>query len=332
MDTKRARRPATTTEVARLAGVSRATVSHILNGHDGKYSAATEAKVRDAAAKLNYTPTVARILSKGHSDIVIILLPPATLGPPLQEALESINDTARELGLNVLTWFAMGQEETPLDVLRYLRPVAVIDLADLSAQQREVIAASNVPLIPSQQWEQVQVSPDLHTLIGDAQVELLEGRRVAYAHQTDPHEWSALSLRRERAVRAACAGRKMEAPTVVELDLTLDNAAHVLSQLSADSPLGFACYNDEVATALLAGARKLGLRVPEDVAVVGVDATPLGQLLDPPLTSVAIDSTSGVESILLELRASVQGKTVTPTDTIHSIKVVEGGTTPQLKE
>ena len=73
----------TSADVARHAGVSRSTVSQILNGHERRFPARTRDRVQAAASELGYQPSAAgRALVRGASDIVVALIPDMTAFPP----------------------------------------------------------------------------------------------------------------------------------------------------------------------------------------------------------------------------------------------------------
>ena len=73
-----------------------------------------------------------------------------------------------------------------------------------------------------------------------------------------------------------------------------------------------AAYNDDVALAVLAGLRAHGLRVPGDVAVVGVDDAPLGRLADPPLTTVSQSAEVQAHHLAAQVIAVLDGRPPPP--------------------
>ncbi len=91
--------------------------------------------------------------------------------------------------------------------------------------------------------------------------------------------------------------------------------------------MGIACYNDEVAIALMDACRILDRRIPEDVALVGVDAIPLSALVWPRLTTISID----LEVIFATLGAividQIAGKSAEIPDLTENLHVIPGGTT-----
>lgn len=317
----------TASDVARLAGVSRATVSHILNGYTGKFSAETEERVRAAASVLRYQPSLGgRVLTKGRSDIVIVLLPSAAVGVRLQEVLDAITVAAQSLGLNVLAWFSADTHAPSLNALTYALPAAVIDLSALDAGEREILEAAGIPVVPSSTRLAGQRSPLPDELVASAQLDLLADRRLVFAHLDDSRGSGRLSRAREDALRLACRARGVTEPLAITLDLTMDNAVAGIRALTGPDPLGIACFNDDVATSVLAASRRLGLDVPREIAIVGIDFTPLGQLLDPPLTTISIDPGTGLDLLLADLKACVDQAPVEGQDASYSITIHRGGT------
>jgi DNA-binding LacI/PurR family transcriptional regulator len=67
-------------------------------------------------------------------------------------------------------------------------------------------------------------------------------------------------------------------------------------------------YNDEVALAILAGARLLGLNVPADLAVIGVDDIPPARLAAPPLTTVTTDQSAVATHLCETVLAAMSGR------------------------
>lgn len=296
---------ATTSDIARLAGVSRATVSHILNNHRSKFSPETEARVLAALDELKYRPSMSgRALANGRSDLLIVVLPTASLGLRVQDALDRVVAQAAELGASVLTRFAGPDAKSTLDALLYLQPIAVMNLGGLGQDERVELERAGIAVIPSASRLTAAnvVNPD--ELVGSLQVDVLHRtkERIVIASLQDARTDSPFLRARAEAVATACDAHGLARPSIVHVELDRDAAVSALRDVFAEGPVGFACYNDEVATAVLAAARRLGYSVPHDVAVVGVDVTPLGQLLDPPLTSVMVDVDVAIDYNMSHLR------------------------------
>jgi DNA-binding LacI/PurR family transcriptional regulator len=112
-------------------------------------------------------------------------------------------------------------------------------------------------------------------------------RRIGFAYPDDERV-KAFAQPRLEGVRAACAELQLAEPEVrvVPLDPVGAELA-VRSWRSVVQPVTAVCaYNDEVAMAVLAGMRRIGLVAPVDMAVIGVDDIPAAALTDPPLTTI----------------------------------------------
>lgn len=276
--------------------------------------------------ELNYRPSMSgRALANGRSDVLIVVLPTATLGLRVQDALDRVVAQAAELGASVLTRFAGPDVKSTLDALLYLQPVAVMNLGGLGSDEGAELERAGIAVIPSSsRLEEANiVNPDV--LVGSLQVDVLRRtkERIVIASLQDARTDAPYIRTRAEAVATACDTRGLARPSIVHVELNLDAAVSALREVFAEGPAGFACYNDEVATAVLAAARHLGYSVPDDVAVVGVDVTPLGQLLDPPLTSVSVDVEVAIDynmSQLRELMGQSGARTAVLTDvvTLHS--------------
>ncbi len=145
MVTIRTRR-VTSADVAREAGVSRTTVSYVLNDtpHQ-KIPEETRQRVLDAVARLEYAPSAAaRTLQRGRSDTVLCLLPNWPIGPAVGASLEHLSAALAARGLTLLAHPSAGSSRTLADAWRAVSPAAVVlfedaDEEDLAAMRAEGI-------------------------------------------------------------------------------------------------------------------------------------------------------------------------------------------------
>jgi DNA-binding LacI/PurR family transcriptional regulator len=96
-------------------------------------------------------------------------------------------------------------------------------------------------------------------------------------------------------LRVASAARGLPAITTTTFNRDGTNAADVVRALVADGVTAVCADSDETAMVVLHGIRQAGLRCPQDLAVMGVDARPLGAVSAPPLTSVGFDAETIVD-------------------------------------
>ncbi|MFC5746338.1 LacI family DNA-binding transcriptional regulator [Actinomadura rugatobispora] len=286
------RRPATSVDVARLAGVSRATVSHVLNGQVERFSAETVERVRGAAAALGYVrSTAGRALVRGRGDFIVLAVPHATV-TRVQEVIEALSADIEELGFTVVVHFAgvrAGRKAPDRlhHMIETLRPAGVVNLGGLSEDDMEALRAAGCLVLPRYR------SGDPNLFIGRLQAGHLHARgrtEIAYAFTGDRRD-DPYGPGRAEAVAAFCAEAGLAPPAHLHVPIEAAAARKALERLVSlrGRPVGIACYNDEVALALVFAAKGLGLEVPGDVAVIGVERTEVGQVVSPRLTTVAGD-------------------------------------------
>ena len=319
----------TSADVARESGVSRTTVSYVLNGKDDvAIPEATRQRVRDAAARLGYTPSAAaRALRSGRSDLVLCVLPNWTIGPVIDTLLDHLSTELGERGLSVLVHH--DRAPRPLsDLWRAVTPCVVLGLAPFADDDERAMRQAGIKIVGSVLDE--DHAPGTfsapQTEIGRLQVQHLvdRGHRVlAYAAPSDPR-LTAFADRRIAGVVRACEELGLPAPLVEAVALDPAAAATAVQHWrSGDEPVtAVAAYNDEVALSVLSGLRAHGLRVPQDVAVIGVDDIPVARLAAPPLTTVwqAVDAQARylAAAVLAALDESLDPPTH-PGDVFHVI-------------
>jgi DNA-binding LacI/PurR family transcriptional regulator len=324
---------ATSLDVARLAGVSRSTVSQVLNGNHDRFPLETRTRVETAAAELGYRPSRAgRALVTGVSDIIVVAVPNVTFGRHLQDAVDRIAKLTAARGMSVVVRYAGDDPEATLTAILDLRPAAVVDLGVfLSPDDRRAITSSGTRIVPDfNLLDEIYENPN--RLIGRMQVRhLLERpeRRLVIARLGDDRIDAFGPDRHQGVLHEARAAGQSDVP-VITVPLEREAARDALAAVVSDNPdaaLGVCCYNDDVAIAVLSAARDLGLTVPDRVAVVGVDSTAVGRLIDPPLSSVAIDVPGMLTMLLGEL--DLMSDSPAPEDALDVssyVKFVPGGT------
>ncbi|MFB2554408.1 LacI family DNA-binding transcriptional regulator [Herbiconiux liangxiaofengii] len=293
----------TSQDVADRAGVSRGAVSQILNGRGERFSATTRERVHRAAAELEYQPSAAgRALALGSSDFVIALIPNTTFGGNLQDLFDRATDELAARGLTLVLRLSTPSS-TALDrLVSGMKPRAVLSLTPFSPEQRALLDRRGIRAIDPAFTER----DTLNEQIGTLQARHLIDRghtRLAFARLQDARQ-DPFGDGRETGVREECRRAGLPEPLSIRLDIDLDQAVGALTQLGG-SRTGIACYNDDVATALLSAARLEGLRVPDDVALVGMDHTPLGQVTLPRLTTVAYDSDAPAQNFIAAMLATL---------------------------
>lgn len=301
-----ARRP-TALDVARRAGVSRTTVSFVLNDHAEARGIppATAERVYDAARALGYTPDrAARALRSGTSDLVVFASPrPTTLGPLALRLITELGDHLSAAGLHLITR-RIPTGGTLHEAWRDLAPAAVL-CRDLETADAAELEAAGIPCVTLE-------STTFNAALGFTQGSYLLDRghrRLGYVRPHEPELQEDASFRLD-GVRRACSDAGAPPPVVVSTRLDLESATAVVRELHADGgPTAVCAFDDDRAFAVLAGMAALGLRAPDDLAVIGVDNTPLAELAIPPLTTVDPLVAGGVGHLAQRIQDAIAGTT-----------------------
>ncbi|GAA2010426.1 LacI family DNA-binding transcriptional regulator [Nakamurella flavida] len=293
-------RRVTSADIARECGVSRTTVSYVLNDtpHQ-KISDATRERVLSSATRLGYTPSAAaRTLRAGRSDIVLCLLPDWPIGPEVARTLQYLSTALAGHGLTFLTHPRSAGEFLPAHLWRAIGPAAVLGLDRFTKQENVEMRSAGIGVVSVLMADDGPHQGELAQQgIGRLQAEhLLDAghRSIGYAWPTD-ERLLGFAEPRLAGVRAGCATRGAAEPMTLELTGSDDGARVAVRAWRAAGVTAVCAYNDEVAFQLLTAARAENLHVPGDLAVIGVDDIPLARHAAPPLTSVATDQQAVAE-------------------------------------
>lgn len=283
----------TITQVAALAGVSIASASRALNGQIA--SAETIAKVREAAATLGYVAdATAQSLKRGRTDQLAYAV--ADIGNPVYvEMMTAIERVVSASGYR-LVLSSTGTSSSSVDVVRdlgrgyvdgmILSPLRVTDelLAALTATPVPVVVLGRLPDNAGLDTVRADSLTAMRLIVDHL---VAEGRRdIAFVN--GPADTTPGTYRREGFAAAASAHPLVATRSVDALDFTIAAGyTAALDALSADRrPDAIVAANDLIGIGALRAAEDLGLVVPDDVAVTGVDNTELAGVVRPGLTSV----------------------------------------------
>ncbi|MEU1972692.1 LacI family DNA-binding transcriptional regulator [Microbacterium sp. NPDC019599] len=306
----------TAADVARSLGLSRATVGFVLNDTPGQtIPEATRERVLAEAKRLGYRAnSAAQALASGRSRIILLVLPDWPLEYSMRSHLDELSLALDEAGYSLVTMTPHpGGQARPL--WETLRPDVVLGMTPFDARRLEEIRASGVQhVIPPTPAGAASSADELGFTEGPRlQVEhLLErGRaRLAFASSPDPRIADLVAQRRRLTVETL--RNRPHAALRAEDAVSVSNATAKVSEWLAAGVDGVVAYNDDIAALVLGAALRAGVRVPEDLAIVGHDDTPLAQLLVPSLSSVRIDS-AGLGRYLADLALSAARASAPPT-------------------
>jgi len=336
---------ATMAEVAREAGVSVATVSRLLN-QQGTVSPNTAERVYAAIKKLSYEPNLlARNFRKSESRVILILAPNVT-NPYYAHILSGIGDAAAGQGYAALI-FTTGddpaREREALEMLKKHRADGAILIAsDMGCswlleytdrypivQCSEYDPDVNIPHVSIDNYKATQESMEYLIALGHSRIAIISAENA----------YISTSLRvkayRDTLARHGIAPRE-DYIAQASRDYSFKSGKWRAKELLAIDPRPTAifCISDTLALGAITAAKELGLRVPQDVTVVGFDDVEHTTMLHPYITTVAQPCYElGKQSAHLLFARMTQGKEI-PRQTIlkHQLIVRESSAPPDLLE
>jgi DNA-binding LacI/PurR family transcriptional regulator len=304
--------------VAARAGVSVKTVSNVVNGYV-HVTEATRTRVQKAIDELNYRPNLAaRNLRQGRSDVIALALPELDL-PYFAELARSVIKYAETKGWTVLidqTDGLVDREQLVLEGIRgRLIDGLIFSPIALGAEELER-RRDPTPLVLL--GERVYDGPADHVSIDNvaaarvATGHLIElGRRRIAAVGDQPRPQSQTAHLRLRGYQEALAEAGLPVPAELTVEVEqyhrADGAAAVRRLLALpEPPDALFCFNDLLALGALRALHEEGLRVPDDVAVVGWDDVEDGRYSLPTLTTISPDKHQ-IASLAVDFLASRLG-------------------------
>ncbi|RLP82485.1 LacI family transcriptional regulator [Micromonospora sp. BL4] len=300
-------------DVAERAGVSVKTVSNVVNGYV-HVRPDTRARVEEAIAELNYRPNLsARHLRKGRTGVIALAVPELDI-PYFAELARYVVAAAADFGWTVLIDQTGGGREQERVVASGITDHLIDGLifSPLALTAEDLAGLDNRPMVLL--GERVDHGPADHVVIDNvgAAREITShliglGRRriAAIGSQRTPEGASARLRLTGYADALRAAGLDYDEALVAPAPAwhRADGAAAMRSLLTSGvRPDAVFCFNDTLALGALRALHEAGLRVPEDVAVVGFDDIEDGRFSIPTLTTVAPDKAQ-IARLAVELLA-----------------------------
>jgi DNA-binding LacI/PurR family transcriptional regulator len=312
-------RKPTLEDVAQCAGVSYQTVSRVINQHPS-VADGTRSRVQRAIAKLGYQPNRAArsLVTRRSNNIGIVSFGSRYYGPT--QMLVHIEAASRARGFG-LTFTSVDGHTLPelsraigdltgqnLDGIVMIAPIAEVDPAEVA----KLCGATPFMMID------VVPSPGVHSVA----IDQVHGARLATQHLiglghrrvceiSGPLRWHDARLRHETWLATLGASDIVPGPCV-ESDWTAAGGYAAAQRLLGSGVEFTALFggNDQMALGAIRALRDAGLRVPEDVSVVGFDDVPEAAYFDPPLTTVHQDFVALGQEAVDGLTKLIQSPTV----------------------
>ncbi|GGX87409.1 LacI family transcriptional regulator [Streptomyces minutiscleroticus] len=294
----------TSADVARLAGVSRATVSYVLNNTSAvRISEPTRRRVRAAAEELGYVPhAAARSLRAGHSRMVLMPAPPVPVGPLYSRFFSELQWALGRLDYTVVQYGGVGLKgDEEARAWAELRPVAVlVPGTGLGPRGVAVLKRAGARAVVTLGPERVEGA---HALLMDqrgvgrraGEHLLARGRRRIGVVLPEEAGLDLFSRPRLQGVRDALHGRADAEVTELPLAYREESATALAARWRSLGLDAVFAYNDEYAMLLMRALQDEGVGIPDETSVVGADDLVLGRLLRPRLSTVHIELPSGQE-------------------------------------
>ncbi|GGX49450.1 LacI family DNA-binding transcriptional regulator [Streptomyces fructofermentans] len=326
----------TSRDVAQAAGVSQAAVSLVLGDKwRGRVSAGTAERVREAARELGYRPNLAaRNLRLGSTRTVLLVVPALTTEFFAGVYTGAARVAARH-GFGVVLYPSpegIGPARNP-----FASAQAALDgviASSMAAEALTAIRGDQLPLVmldsdPAAGTGAATVNLDIRDGVRQVAEHLLALGHRRFLHlAADIPSWTFEVRAGELAERlAAVPGTDLRTATAA---ISMDGArAACEAALSAPGPRPTAvvCDDDKLAAGCYKAARRLGLRIPEDLSVTGLDDLALARAIDPELTTVRLEAELFGERGMEALLAVMDGREPAPGD-IPVRLVTRGSTAP----
>lgn len=318
MSSSRILEKVTSADVARLAGVSQSAVSRVFTP-GASASAKTAAKVRDAAERLGYRPNIlARAMITGKSRIIGLVV--AYLENQFYPvALERLSSALQDKGYHILIFMAGNGTENVEKVVDELLDYQVDGIITASVgMTNDLTTRCQAAGIPVVMFNRGQNDPRLSEVTSDNRgggfkvAEFL----VAGGHRRIAHimGWQGSSTGRDRAegFREGLAATRLEPFAMIDGEYSRERAAEVAREMCSDPECPDAIFvgNDHMAFAVIDElVHGLGLRVPEDVSVVGYDDVPIASWPAYSLTTIRQPVNRMVSAAVDTLLSQIEGNT-----------------------
>lgn len=324
-------------DVARAAGVSHMTVSRVLNGHPN-IRESTRSRVLTAIDEMQYTrSSIARALATNRTMRIGVLVDsPVQWGP--NSTLRAIESAARARHYSVSS-FATSDEDAE---------TIAAGIADLVAQGIDALCViaprssalelfrehgSNMPTLVIK----AEPDPHLHT-VG---VDQYAGARMAVrhlidlghreiAHASGPLDWYDARAR-SHGWRDELRAAGLREGRLVQGDWTSDTGYEIGLSGQLDGSTAVFAGNDQTALGLVHAFTDRGIRVPDDVSIIGFDDLPETRHFLPPLTTVRQDFTALGALALRLLMAAIDGEDTPQHELIAPHLIIRDSTSGSLR-
>ncbi|MBB3105370.1 LacI family DNA-binding transcriptional regulator [Azomonas macrocytogenes] len=287
----------TLNDVARQVGVSALTVSRFFN-HPERVSQALRQRIGEAVSALGYVPNLmAGSLASARSRIVGMVIPNIS-GPIFADTIQAFSDTLARHGHQLLlasSYFSLEQEENAVRTFLGWSPAALVVTSHFHSESTEkILAEAEIPVVETWDYQPGRAPIQVGFLHYDVGVmaarHLLDKgyRRIAFVLNSAVGDFSALERRAGYGDTLQAAGLESWsfAPSAECVPFEAGKQAMESLMKEARPPDAIIFANDNLAAGGLLTARRMGLRVPDDCAVMGFGDYAFSGMLLPALSTI----------------------------------------------
>lgn len=334
-------------EVARIAETSKSTVSRYINDPNG-VKRRTGERIQAAINQTGYTPNaLARNFRRGQTRKILVCMP--TVGYSLfADAMKGVARVAKEKNYSVLireTQFEALSIKTLSDMINakevdgILFFTGVIPYGDdifptLGGKPLPIVAGFEHVNAEQQHFQSVHIDNTAATKQGTDYLISLGHKRIAFISSSTEYHFT---MERESGYRKAMnnAGLCIDEKWIARESISLDGArigTRKLLNLSKPPTAIFCACGDVMAMGAIHEIKSTGLKIPDDISVVGFDDIHYAEIMDPPLTTIAQPAEEIGEKSMYKLCKAIEGSKsdVDPVIVPHQLVIRESTAPPGI--
>jgi LacI family transcriptional regulator len=322
-------------DVAKMAGVSTATVSRCLNNPD-RVVATTRERVQAAVDALGYTPNFAARVMAAKRSFTIGAIIPTMENAIFARGLQAFQEELHQRGYTLLVSSSAYKPHIEEEQIRNLAARGADGLLlighDRDPKIYEYLDSRRIPTLIAWSYRPNALAPSIGFDNRSAMRSLTE-RVIAEGHSrigmisgiNEGNDRARLRVEGVQEAVNAC-GLGSDSLRIIETPYEIENGGAAFADLMAQPapPTAILCGNDVLAVGALRRAQEMGLRVPEDVSITGFDDIELARIVSPALTTVHVPHREMGRKAALQLVEMVENQSAGQGEQL-STSIVPGG-------
>lgn len=309
----------TITDVARLAGVSVATVSYVLNGRTTEVSRDTALRVTQAVRDLGYVKNLAAASLSGKKTRLIAVIIPGIggiaeggeLNPFYGEFIFRLEHIAREKGYGLCVHGGGEKDFVEFLIQRGVETAVLVGMPEwelpTELERNDIRCVLYDSFSDDAKYGQVRTDEIKGGYLAAERLIDIRKRNLVFAGEVKSNRMVDVVAMRMRGASRACEMAEIDPIRHLSVEVSYEAgaaAADKIIQMGAD---GVVATADIMAAGLMEGLQLRGVRIPEDVAVVGYDNLPICRFLRPRLTTIDQGLGEKVRAVMSMIESREQG-------------------------